>query len=119
MKVKEARTIGIDTSKAFNDEFKTYRDQLTKPYLSDNETLQKLVKEGYERMNWELRASHILIRVDEDADPAAVQKAEELSRLGENREVYGKMKEHLYGENAAINGVHGPAYMLRNAALFH
>jgi hypothetical protein len=24
------------------------------------------------------------------------------------------MKEHIYGENAAINGVHGPAYMLRN-----
>ncbi|MFT7601461.1 MAG: hypothetical protein ACI8TP_004415, partial [Acidimicrobiales bacterium] len=23
-------------------------------------------------------------------------------------------KEHLYGENAAINGPHGPAYMLRN-----
>lgn len=49
----------------------------------------------------------------------AVQKAEELSRLGANREVYGKMKERVYGENAAINGVHGPAYMLRNAALFH
>lgn len=50
---------------------------------------------------------------------AAIQKAEELSRLGANREVYGKMKEHIFGENAAINGAHGPAYMLRNAALFH
>ncbi len=50
---------------------------------------------------------------------AALQKAEELSRLGENRKVYGGMKEHIYGENAAINGIHGPAYMLRNSAEFH
>jgi hypothetical protein len=28
------------------------------------------------------------------------------------------MKEHIYGENAAINGVHGPAYMLRNQSMY-
>jgi len=55
----------------------------------------------------------------EELRAAALVRAEELSRLGANREVYGKMKEHLYGENAAINGVHGPAYMLRNGAQFH
>jgi hypothetical protein len=46
-------------------------------------------------------------------------KAEELSRLGANREVYRKMKESVYGENAAINSVHGPAHMLKNPAQFH
>lgn len=50
---------------------------------------------------------------------ASVRRAEELSRLGANRDVYGRMKERLYGENAAINSVHGPAYMLRNAAQSH
>ncbi|MFT7130943.1 MAG: enoyl-CoA hydratase/carnithine racemase [Gammaproteobacteria bacterium] len=49
----------------------------------------------------------------------ALQKAEELSRLGENRAVYGGMKERIYGENSAINNAHGPAYMLRNSADFH
>lgn len=49
----------------------------------------------------------------------AMQKAEELSRLGANREVYGGMKERIYGENSAINNTHGPAYMLRNSADFH
>lgn len=49
----------------------------------------------------------------------ALQKAEELSRLGENREVYGGMKERIYGENSAINNTHGAAYMLRNSADFH
>jgi enoyl-CoA hydratase/carnithine racemase len=51
--------------------------------------------------------------------PAALAKAEELSRLGANRSVYRQMKEALYGENAAINGPHGAAYMLKNPALFH
>ncbi|MFT5929631.1 MAG: enoyl-CoA hydratase/carnithine racemase, partial [Candidatus Azotimanducaceae bacterium] len=51
--------------------------------------------------------------------PAAIAKAEELSRLGANRKVYSKMKEAVYGENAAINSPHGPAHMLKNPAQFH
>ena len=54
----------------------------------------------------------------EDLHAAAMTKAEELSRLGANRDVYARMKEHIYGENAAINGRHGPAYMLKNSSLF-
>ena len=49
---------------------------------------------------------------------AAISRAAELARLGANREVYGRMKESIYGENAAINGAHGPAYMLRNMQLY-
>lgn len=47
---------------------------------------------------------------------AAMTRAEELSRLGANREVYGRMKERIYGENAAINGPHGAAHLLKNAS---
>lgn len=36
------------------------------------------------------------------------------ARLGANRDINRWMKEHIYGENAAINGRHGPAYMLRH-----
>lgn len=50
---------------------------------------------------------------------AALRKAEELSRLGANREVYGKMKERLYGENASINSIHGPAHLLKNPGIGH
>jgi len=51
----------------------------------------------------------------EDLLAAAQAKAQELAPLGANRENYGGQKETLYGENAAINGPHGPAYMLRNS----
>lgn len=49
---------------------------------------------------------------------AAIGRAAELARLGANRDVYGKMKESIYGEHAAINDVHGPAYMLRHPELY-
>jgi enoyl-CoA hydratase/carnithine racemase len=50
--------------------------------------------------------------------PKAVEVAAGLAHLGRDRAVFGWMKEHIYGEHAAINGVHGPAYMLRNSTLF-
>lgn len=49
---------------------------------------------------------------------ASINRAAELARLGANRNVYGKMKQSIYGENAAINGVHGPAYMLSHPELY-
>lgn len=42
-------------------------------------------------------------------------KAEELAPLGANRKVFKAQKESMFGENAAINEVHGPAWMLRNS----
>jgi enoyl-CoA hydratase/carnithine racemase len=48
----------------------------------------------------------------------AVDEARRLAPLAKNRAVFGWMKEHIYGENAAINGVHGPAYMLRNSSRY-
>ena len=46
----------------------------------------------------------------------AFKRAAELAPLGANRELYSSQKEKLYGENAVINGPHGPAHMLKNAA---
>lgn len=48
----------------------------------------------------------------------ARQRAAELAPLGASRKVYRAQKESMYGENAAINNVHGPAYMLRNSAQY-
>jgi len=75
LKVAEARNVGIDTTEKFKNEFKTYRDQLTKPYLTDKKATDKLIAEAYERMKEELRASHILIRLNEDAPQDEVDKA--------------------------------------------
>lgn len=49
---------------------------------------------------------------------AATQRAAELAPLGANRIVYQNQKENIYGEHAALNDPHGPAYMLRNSAQY-
>ncbi len=69
LKVKEAEDIGMDTVQSFVDELNGYRKQLTKPYFIDEEVNAELVEEAYDRMLMDVRASHILIRVDENASP--------------------------------------------------
>ena len=54
----------------------------------------------------------------ESLTSAAITRAASLAKLGANRDVYGRMKESIYGAHAAISEVHGPAYMLRNAHLY-
>jgi len=46
-------------------------------------------------------------------------RAEELAPLGVHRKNFKIQKENLYGENAAINEVHGPAHMLRHSEKYH
>ena len=54
----------------------------------------------------------------EELSNVALIKAKELSPLAKNRKNFGHQKEMLYGENAAINLTHGPAYMLKNSTDF-
>ncbi len=82
LKVIEAEELGLDTTEAFKREFNSYKKQLAKPYLSDKEEVDELVKEAFDRAQYDLNASHILIRCDQFASPAdtanAWQKAIEI-----------------------------------------
>ncbi|MEI7595961.1 MAG: peptidylprolyl isomerase [Bacteroidota bacterium] len=69
LKVKEADELGLDTVSSFVSELKGYRKQLAQPYLTDKEVTNKILEEAYERSKWDVRASHILIKVEEDALP--------------------------------------------------
>jgi peptidyl-prolyl cis-trans isomerase SurA len=69
LKVREALESGMDTVQAFVDELSGYRSQLAQPYLVDKDVTENLLKEAYERMKTDLRASHILIKCDQNALP--------------------------------------------------
>lgn len=69
LKVIEAKNQGLDTTQEFINEFEGYKKQLSRPYLLDPERLDELVEEAYHRMQYEVRASHILVRVKPDAIP--------------------------------------------------
>ncbi|MBL4594262.1 MAG: peptidylprolyl isomerase [Flavobacteriales bacterium] len=70
LKVREAEELGYDTLPKFISELKGYRKQLAQPYLTDKEVTESLIKEAYDRMKEDIRASHILITLEEGAIPS-------------------------------------------------
>ncbi|MFN6379043.1 MAG: peptidylprolyl isomerase [Flavobacteriales bacterium] len=75
LKVKEAKKLGLDTVAKFKTELDGYRITLSRPYLTDGDMLNGMISEAYERMKSEVRASHILIKLDPNATPEDTLKA--------------------------------------------
>ncbi|MBN2861601.1 MAG: peptidylprolyl isomerase, partial [Bacteroidales bacterium] len=69
LKVADALTRGIDTTRAFRDELKGYRNQLAQNYLTDNQTKEKLLQRTYQRYLTEINAWHILVNCPQGARP--------------------------------------------------
>ena len=95
LKVIEAENLKMDTMPKFVNEYKNYREQLAKPYFSSEAATEQLIEEAYERMQWDLNASHILVKCDNTAVPAdtlkAYNKAMELRKRVMNGEDFGKV----------------------------
>jgi peptidyl-prolyl cis-trans isomerase SurA len=70
LKVNAALDASLDTTPSFKQEMKEYRQKLAEPYMRDPDVEAMLVKQAYERMQTDVRASHILIKVGPDASPA-------------------------------------------------
>ena len=75
LKVSAAEQMGLDTNKKFITELQGYRVQLENPYLVDTSINQELIKEAYFRTVNEISASHILVKIDQDANPLDTLKA--------------------------------------------
>lgn len=91
LKVNKAYKLGLQNGAQYQNELKSYRTQLAKNYFNDTKITQELLEEGYSRLQKEVRASHILILVDENASAEdtlkAYKKMEDISKkaiAGEN-----------------------------------
>ncbi len=69
LKINKAYKLGLQDGTAYQNELKSYRSQLSKNYTSDSKVTKELVEEGYKRFLKEIKASHILFSVDENALP--------------------------------------------------
>lgn len=74
-KVFEAEALGLHETQAFKQEFAGYKKQLAQPYLSAREVEDKLIDEAYERSQYKVKASHLLIGIGENAQPEDTLKA--------------------------------------------
>ena len=111
LKVREAETMGMDTAEAFITELAGYRSQLARPYLVDGDLLDAMVEEAYQRKGMEVRASHILVSVDDNATPAdtlaawnRIQGIRARVTSGEDFEAVARSKNGSDDPSAASNG---------------
>ena len=73
LKLKEAYALEYDKKPQYIREFNSYKKQLSGNYLTDKKVTDAMVKEAYERISFDVKASHILIRLAEsETDTAAV-----------------------------------------------
>lgn len=70
LKINKANKLGLQNGEAYKTELQSYRTQLSKNYMTDSKVTKELVEEGYNRLLKEIKASHILITLDENALPA-------------------------------------------------
>ena len=75
LKINKAYKLGLQDGTSYQNELKSYRTQLSKNYTSDSKVTKELVEEGYKRFLKEIKASHILLTVDENAAPEDTLKA--------------------------------------------
>lgn len=70
LKVQEAKEAGLHQEQTFIEELSGYKKQLAKPYLSEKEVSEKLVRQAYKRLGTEVKASHILVGLKQNPEPA-------------------------------------------------
>jgi len=102
LKVVKANKLGLQNNISYINELKSYRTQLAKDYLTDSKVTQELIDEAFLRMQSEVKASHILINVAENASPedtlAAYNKIVSLRKKIVNGEDFNTMA-HSFSED--------------------
>jgi peptidyl-prolyl cis-trans isomerase SurA len=68
LKVAEAERLGMDKDTSVVNEINTYKGQLGRPYLVENEVIRPLTKQLYDRQKETVKVRHILVRVTAGSD---------------------------------------------------
>jgi peptidyl-prolyl cis-trans isomerase SurA len=105
LKINKANKLGLQNGENYKNELKTYRTQLSKNYLSDSKVTKELVEEGHNRYLKEVKASHILITVEENASPedtlVAFNKIKDIRERVEKGEDFGTLAQQFSQDPSA------------------
>jgi peptidyl-prolyl cis-trans isomerase SurA len=64
MKVARAKEMKLDTIPSLQEELAGYRRQLADSYLTDREVTDRLIREAHDRMQKDVKISHILVAIN-------------------------------------------------------
>jgi peptidyl-prolyl cis-trans isomerase SurA len=95
LKVAHAREKGIHTQKSFQDEFTRFRRKLAAPYMGDPGLEEKLAREAYERLRYDIDVSHILVRLVPGYSPEDTLMAWEKAMMIREQLLQGESFEKL------------------------
>jgi peptidyl-prolyl cis-trans isomerase SurA len=110
LKVAEAEMRGMDSLPAFRKEYRKYKKQLAKPYLTEPEFNDHLAKEVYERLKWDISTSHILIRMEQNPAPE-----DTLIAYKKIQSIYQKLLTGSDFEALAVSDSEDPSAQMENA----
>lgn len=109
LKLEAAYQNDLDESPNFQKEYQKYYKQLADSYISNGEVTEKLVKETYQRLVNEVKASHILISFKPNSTPDERKKAYDKAlqireELEQGADFETLAKKHSEDPSAKING---------------
>jgi peptidyl-prolyl cis-trans isomerase SurA len=96
LKVKAAYAMHLDTLPAQRTEWQNFRSQVSEPYMTDEESMNRLVSEAFARGQKDIHLAHIFIALPKQASPGDTLRAYEKAM-----EAYGVLKKKRgFGETA-------------------
>ncbi len=107
LKVADAREHGMDQNSQLESELAMYRDQLADKYMSDEAILDRMTRELYDRMKWNIDISHILRTVPQDGaeilSERALQALEDARKELENGEEFSVVARKYSQDRSVLN----------------
>lgn len=111
LRLYDAYAKKYDTSAALLNEYRSYRNEMALPYLIDSAELNNLLMLTYQRNQYAVRASHIMVRLDKNASPKdtlkAFNKAMEIYQKAVAGQDFGNLAEELSDDETARSFVGG------------
>ena len=109
LKVEKARELGYHEKEGYIEELAGYRRQLAKSYVIDKDVVDRIVQELIERKKWDIKVSHILVRVNRRANQQAradaLEKIKELQSLINNGVSFEEVaQKYSEDESSSSNG---------------
>lgn len=102
LKLKQAKAERLDTLASIQSELETYKENISAPFLTDNQTLENLLKEAYYRTQNKIKASHILVAFKDNDTLKAYQKIKDIETQLQNGASFEKLAVQYSDDKSAL-----------------